>query len=268
MWLDGRPNKYTQELFVALAYPANLLIGVLLSWIVSEDTKEQQRQSIYILNSQNIINSIFAYKGNIIWTILFASIALAQIYVRSRKFEVLPITNLRQESRFDNIQVLIYGKQYAIKYILKLIILLVCFVIIDHVFIATGGECSDGNQSMGLHSAEGCRKKGGDWIGGFDISGHFCFLMNISLILWCELFIYINHIKEHSIEAFINPWINRGLYLITAVLAIWYMLLFITSIYYHTLFEKILGCILGYACCYIMYYVIPNHYILNKYLYE
>lgn len=251
-------------------YPLLLVIGVFFSIVLAESTKEHQRNTVYILNSKNIINKIFAYKGNLVWTILFAYVAIVEVYIHARNFEILPTTNIERNygSSFDQRNVMVYSKQYIGKFLLKNFLLYLCFLVIDEIFIMTGGQCSSGNESTGLRSAEACRKTGGEWVGGFDISGHFCFLMNISMILFCELLLYYRYIKAHNLEGALTPWINRGMFCVMGTLGVWSMLLFITAVYYHTLLEKILGCIMGYTCFYVMYYVIPNNGILNRYLNE
>ena len=239
------PNTLQNALIVF--YPILLLTGLFFSFVLSEDTKEHQRKTVYLLNSRNFINGIFAYKGNLVWTILFAYIALVQVYIHSKNFEILPTSIVEQSftSDLDQRTLIISSKQYIGKFLFKNFLLYLCFVVIDEIFITTGGQCSSGNESTGLRSAEACRKTGGEWVGGFDISGHFCFLMNISMILFCELVIYFRYIKTHNLQGVLTPWINYGMYCIMGTLFIWSMLLFITAVYYHTLLEKILGCIMG-----------------------
>jgi len=253
--------RYTFHSVIAISYLVLFLIGIFFSFVLPEDVKEHQKRTIYLLNSKNFINSIFAYKGNLVWTILFIYLAIVQIYIHTQDFELLPTSNVRDNRSFSyaSSNVGKYTKQYVVKYILKNFILFVCFMIIDEIFIFSGGQCSSGDENTGLRSAEACRKTGGEWRGGFDISGHFCFLMNISLILWCELFIYFDYVKKKNIQNFINWWITNGIIVILAVLIAWTMLLCITAIYYHTLMEKILGFVLGYICFYVMYQIIPNH---------
>ena len=255
---------------VATAYLVLLIIGIFFSLVLPENVKEHQKSTIYLLNSKNLFNTTFAYKGNLVWTILFIYLTFIQIYIRSQNFELLPTTNARNDTQvlsFDNPNVVKYTKQYIIKYVAKNFILFCCFVVIDNIFIITGGQCSSGDENMGLRSAEACRKTGGEWVGGFDISGHFCFLLNISLILWCELYIYYSYIKSNSIETFMDWKIKCGIFSALGTLMIWVILLFVTAIYYHTLLEKIFGCIMGDSCFYVMYEFIPNNTILNKYLY-
>ncbi|SMN19724.1 similar to Saccharomyces cerevisiae YDR319C YFT2 Putative protein of unknown function [Maudiozyma saulgeensis] len=260
---------YSFHSVICLLYLVLFLVGTFLSFAVPESAKEHQKKTIYLLNSGNFINAIFAYKGNLVWTILFIYLAIVQIYIHTQNFELLPTSSERHTRNFSltDGNVGKYTKQYIIKYIIKNLLLFICFVVIDEIFIFTGGQCSSGDQNIGLHSAEECRKTGGQWVGGFDISGHFCFLMNISLILWCELYIYYNYVNKKNIQNFMTGWITNGIIVILAVLMIWTMLLFITAVYYHTLMEKLLGCVLGYTCFYVMYQLIPDYPALSKYLY-
>lgn len=255
---------------VGTAYLILLIIGIFFSFVLPENVKQHQKSTIYLLNSKNLLNSIFAYKGNLVWTVLFIYLACIQIYIRSQNFELLPTSNVRNSRPALSLKdpnVLKYGKQYVIKFILKNFLLFLCFVVIDNIFIITGGQCSSGDKNIGLRSAEACRKTGGEWIGGFDISGHFCFLLNISLILWCEIYLYYSYVRSNNIETFMDWKIKCGIYSVLGTLMIWVVLLFVTAVYYHTLLEKIFGCIMGYTCFYVIYEIIPNTKLLNKYLY-
>ncbi|CCF57179.1 hypothetical protein KAFR_0C01860 [Kazachstania africana CBS 2517] len=249
-------------LIISLIYPCILFLGLFLSAVISDETKSYQKDRIYLLRSSNIINEIFAYNGNLVWFILFSFVASLQIYIRSHTFILLPHDIVDVDSK-ENVRAKLL-KEYMVKFLLKVFILFVCFLIIDNIFILTGGSCAPGGATR---SAEQCKALGGDWLGGFDISGHFCFLTNISLILWIELHHYSKYTEEEELQSRINKWIKRSLIVVEVVLYIWMFLLLVTSIYYHTILEKILGCIMGYACPLVMYWLIPNQPRMKSLLY-
>ncbi|KAK9452962.1 inositol phospholipid synthesis and fat-storage-inducing TM-domain-containing protein [Dipodascopsis uninucleata] len=118
--------------------------------------------------------------------------------------------------------------------------------IMDRIFISTGGICVVGDEKKlediygGVHdisSSIGCRHARGEWTGGHDVSGHAFLLTHSSLFLWFEILpvlleggIFLRHV---------NTKIVFGL------LAMWWWMLLMTSIYFHTFLEKITGWICG-----------------------
>lgn len=247
---------------VAFIYPIELIIGCLLSFIIPIDVKQYHTKNYYLLRSGNVFNKVFAYNGNLIWLILFICLALTQYQIRLSPDSLLPAERrILTVTKKHKLQII---KEYFAKYFLKLFLLDMVFLLIDGTFMLTGGSCSVPNRSI---SAERCKKLGGKWNGGFDISGHFCFLINISMILWLEIIPIINHIRSQEIPNSLKRLYSYIVVLVLSVLFIWACLLFVTSIYYHTLAEKIIGCCLGYLCPVIMYWIIPNNKDLKRFFY-
>lgn len=243
-----------------IVYPIELILGIIIAWYMGEDRLDKQRKEHYFLGSKNFVNEIFAYNGNLVWTVLFVCLAYVQIEVRCRNYALLPQDPRNMPS--NPLRGLL--KQYASKIVLKNVLLMVIFWIIDGIFILTGGSCLMGPET---HSAEKCRASGGKWAGGFDISGHFCFLVNISMILWFELSQYRKYV-EREVVGSLGGMLTKGILALTvAVLTIWILMLMITSIYYHTVLEKILGCLMGYICVAVMYWLIPRSPVCNRLLY-
>lgn len=243
-----------------MVYPIELTIGCIIAWFLGDKRLEKQRKEQYLLSSKNIINQIFVYNGDLIWTILFCGVAFTQIYVRNHNYIVLP----RDARTVSSHPLKILIKQYACKLVLKNILLIITFMFIDNLFVLTGGSCVNGTRTR---SAERCRADGGKWEGGFDISGHFCFLVNISMILWVEIFEFQSYVEKEELASMVNKWFKGILWLTRGVLITWMMVLMVTSIYYHTVLEKIIGCGMGYICPFVMYWVIPRHTKMNKWLY-
>ncbi|CUS20930.1 LAQU0S02e01618g1_1 [Lachancea quebecensis] len=250
-------DKFIERGRFTLVYPVVLICGLVLHSLTNDSTLQHQKDSHYLLSPNNIINLVFAYKGNLIWTILFASLAAYHIRLRISSSDLLP----RDARTTRPVKWHRLGKEYMVKLIVKNLLLCVVFFVIDRVFVWTGGSCS----SSATKSAEQCRKEGGKWENGFDISGHFCFLTNVSLILWLEL----SSIQKQFASNERTPskvWCVL-LCLNVFVLTIWAFILSVTAIYYHTTLEKILGLLMGYICPIVMYWLIPSHTALRHLLY-
>lgn len=254
-------NNYVEETVLSRSfvwfYPLVLLFGLLVNLLVSAQELDRQKHEYYLLSSRNAINKVFAYQGNQIFLITFILLAALQIHIHSKNQDLLP----RNGSSSPRTEAAGLARQYAIKFLLKQLLLYVVFYIIDHVFIWTGGVCSISK----TRSAERCRVLGGSWEGGFDISGHFCFLTNVSLILWYELYHCQKYISDNELR--VNrkfAWIE---YLTLFVLAMWLFVLSVTATYYHTVGEKVLGLVMGYTCPTVMYILIPSTTKLNKLMY-
>lgn len=242
-------------------YPVELCLGVVIAWYLGEDRLQLHREKYYFVRSKNFVNEIFAYKGNLVWTILFVSLAYVQINARCRNQATLP----RDQRTLPSSPLRGLLKQYASKIILKMVLLAIIFWFIDSVFIITGGSCLLGE---GTQSAERCRAGGGKWVGGFDISGHFCFLVNVSMILWFELSHYQKYLERESVLSPNGMLAKSIIGLVVCVLVVWILMLMITAIYYHTILEKILGCSMGYICVLVMYRLVPHYPSVNDRLYS
>ncbi|CCH41678.1 putative membrane protein [Wickerhamomyces ciferrii] len=208
-------------------------------------------------------------------------------------------------------------KNFTIKFTLKIFILFLLFYIIDHIFILTGGsciidkavtnilakssksleQCTEYNGtwvklnqgfclitpeqiSRKIASAQICYKYG-EWEGGFDISGHFCFITTLSLILWYELKelneSYFENDLENDLESqkigvedgswFKFTVTNVVRWIVLGCLILWIELLLVTAIFYHTTLEKLLGLILGYVGPFIFYHLLPNIPFLHSFIY-
>lgn len=228
-------------------YPAILVSGLVISFLVPNGWKV-----FYLFSSRNLINQFFAYNGNIVFTVLYSLLSVARLAAvpvqKPPLGFLLPIPNtihVENDSRTKS-KVFITLSQ-IFKLVLKVLILCINFMIIDHLFILTGGNCFINNLPVkDVKDAQVCRKLNGTWKGGFDISGHFCFIVSISLILFNELRIII---KDYNFTQ-----TNRIIATLTlVVLFIWCCLLEVTSVFYHTFFEKVLGLLMGYICPMIIY---------------
>ncbi|SCU98279.1 LAFA_0G16798g1_1 [Lachancea sp. 'fantastica'] len=246
-----------------LIYPCAFVLGLAVNLVVDSSQLDHQKDTFYLLSSGNWINQIFAYRGNLIWTLLYIALACFQVQLQVSRQYFLPL-DARNGGQRDSKSVIKAVKPFLAKLVLKNLALLVVFLIIDGIFVWTGGSCS----TSGTKSAETCRKQGGEWTGGFDVSGHFCFLTIVSLILWEELrgarqYMIVNEIDANNES---KIWLPLQ-YTVVSVLAVWAFILCVTAIYYHTVLEKVLGLAMGYIGPGVIYWAIPNSPKLKSLLY-
>lgn len=123
--------------------------------------------------------------------------------------------------------------------------------IMDRFFVATGGKCEYAKENASpitgkTISSASCRRSGGSWIGGYDPSGH-CFLLVLSTMFL--VYETVPHIKRRPYK------LSAKIALGTA--ALWTWMYFMTSLYFHTFWEKLMGVIFGLLTVQIVYVVIP-----------
>jgi len=80
-----------------------------------------------------------------------------------------------------------------------------------------------------------CKLAGGQWKGGHDLSGHVFLLTHASLFLWAELLPFLKLGQLSGMESGV----------VFATLAMWWWMLLMTGIYFHTWVEKTSGWIVG-----------------------
>ncbi|AMD19737.1 HCL414Cp [Eremothecium sinecaudum] len=249
--------------YYVFIYPIILLCGMTVRFVLGKERLAYEMNHWYLIKSDNIFNVVFADNGNKIWMTLICFLAFQQFSIRNQAAFRLPLSsrNIGANEAYNYRSALQLGLQYTFKFTMVKFLLFIEFWFIDHVFMWTGGYCSIDN----IKNAMECHGKGGKWEGGFDISGHFCYLMTCSLALWFELTDLIKYTVTNEIPQAKLMKVTK--YSTLTVLVMWLLLLSVTSIYYHTLIEKVLGVLMGYLCPFILYIYIPYHYKLQKILY-
>jgi hypothetical protein len=269
-------TNFIKSRYFLLIYPSILLAGRIVSWFLSNDQIVGGR-GWYWFSSRNFVNILFAHHGNLIFAIGFVLIC-----------------GLRCLERYDGsmTQVRKVLLEFSFKFMLKYVGLYFLFLFIDHLFILTGGSCqiessninnllkdaatlkqcsniygtwqngacslTSTHLSQMISDAQECRQFG-EWNGGFDVSGHFCFLVTLSLILWYELLRFHDTTNDtENQKTRQNPAIPVKWITIT-ILCIWLNMLFVTAMLYHTFLEKILGLGFGYITPMIIYNYIPRY---------
>lgn len=120
---------------------------------------------------------------------------------------------------------------------------------IDRVFVATGGTCRDPSAMLiqDVYQQTMCRRAGGTWSGGHDVSGHCVLLIHSSLFLWEEIswIWYSIPAVQRLRQQNGTPWL--AFKMVCGLLALWWWMLVITSVYFHGHYELLTGCIFGVA---------------------
>jgi hypothetical protein len=156
----------------------------------------------------------------------------------------------------------------------------------DRIFVLSGGACQlDYNDSMppgkfvggviddvvtgSNNGSLACRKQKGHWIGGHDSSGHVFLLVHGSLLVWFEV-LELGFVAEvvalssrlkrcRNLKEIGLVLIGDSVVAVLIVLGIWWWMLLITSIHFHTISEKISGLLFGLVG--LLIYVTPR--VLN-----
>ncbi|KAF8937528.1 inositol phospholipid synthesis and fat-storage-inducing TM-domain-containing protein [Dissophora ornata] len=122
----------------------------------------------------------------------------------------------------------------------------------DRLFVMTGGSCSvDGHWSQYR-----CRRMGGQWSGGVDISGHMFLLTHACLFLMEELSVFLN-VPEAWTALKTRPTAKYAVLSVVGLCGLWWWMLLMTSVYYHHLAEKLSGLFFGvmfWCCTYVTSY--------------
>lgn len=115
--------------------------------------------------------------------------------------------------------------------------------IMDRTFLFTGGTCAATTTSdLGVRenlvgalaavvTSTACKVAGGVWSGGHDLSGHTFLLTHASMFLWSEV--------APTVVANRRRGWGRETWGVLAVLGLWWWMLLMTGIYFHTWREKV-----------------------------
>ncbi|KAK6463767.1 Fat storage-inducing transmembrane protein [Scheffersomyces coipomensis] len=175
---------------------------------------------------------------------------------------------IQTDYRISNNKVLEFVRNYSLN-TLVFITTQVWFFgssIFERINIATGGSCADDS----IRSEYYCKSSGSTWTNGFDASGHFYFILSVSLIVWRELLNHLgiqskipmangdelefdqapgNNSEIASASWNNNPYLTIYKAIVIGValtfLSIWYFMYLITCIFFHTIPEKIVGTAVG-----------------------
>jgi hypothetical protein len=213
-----RPVIYARELLVALLYPTVMLMGQLIRMTPQEET--------YFANKKNLFNVIFVKRAWLWTTIAFCGLAYSQINGASPARKQILVAQVAIRYTTATLWWIFYAQWFF------------GLPLMDRAFVLSGGMCSGVEVEVPISSA-GCRRLGGKWVGGYDPSGHAFLLVHASLFLWLEIFAVLRDNKGRP-----TPVTAK---LATILVVLWAWMLLMTSIYFHSLFEKIVGLFFGYV---------------------
>ncbi|KAI5804483.1 inositol phospholipid synthesis and fat-storage-inducing TM-domain-containing protein [Geopyxis carbonaria] len=113
--------------------------------------------------------------------------------------------------------------------------------LMDRTFTWTGGKCDTLNTSEAMDmsptkyvfTSAACKVVGGKWAGGHDLSGHVFILTHASLFLWSEVM--------PTLVADGLAGLRKNSIPVMMILGLWWWMLLMTGIYFHTWVEKLTG---------------------------
>lgn len=117
-----------------------------------------------------------------------------------------------------------------------------------------------------------CRKLRGSWEGGHDPSGHVFLLIHSSLYLFLEALPFWSSwaLLKHHLCQFVSSWrlasaskpksiislfAQSPHAVVIPLISLWWFMLFMTNIYFHSIGEKLVGLVFGYVGLSVVYYV-------------
>ncbi|KAI5853473.1 inositol phospholipid synthesis and fat-storage-inducing TM-domain-containing protein [Tricharina praecox] len=216
-------HSSTNEYLVALIYPATLALA----------------SAFYLLSPSPSANeSYFSHKGNLI-NVVFVKFG----WFWTTAVFLLHLSRLRSSSKP--------------KALLRWVLATVWWIsvtqwffgppLMDRTFLITGGACevlhkanadpNDNGMSKGgmLLTSAACKLQGGRWTGGHDLSGHVFLLTHASLFLWSEVLPVLSTDFWGGVESG-AVW---------GLLGMWWWMLLMTGVYFHTWTEKITGLVVA-----------------------
>lgn len=133
-------------------------------------------------------------------------------------------------------------------------------LVVERLNVATGGHCVDSDGTLlgaSLRMYE-CRENTDfDWVDGFDLSGHFYFLVTLCMLLIDSVSMWARDLERAGIRSVFaalqqKPRALRvALSLQVVILAAWLFELAVTAIFFHTLTEKAAGLTVAFAFVYL-----------------
>ena len=268
-----RSSVYRPPLTSFLIYPATLLIGSLFSLIsptarptttatAAAAQNKPQPAVNYFASKHNIFNQYFVKIGWAWMTIAFFLLIISQPAYISVKGVDGAAAQQRLARKIGQAIV-----RYSVATLSWYLVTQWFFgpPIIDRTFTLTGGRCENGSaesfgmqlmEELDLVTAATCKAAGGDWKGGYDVSGHVFMLVLMTVALGCE-FLGVSswscggggafvkgkvegEAEEHQQESLegnkLSVWSAR--FVLGIIALSWWMLL-MTAIFFHTWVEKV-----------------------------
>ncbi|EWC44025.1 hypothetical protein DRE_01377 [Drechslerella stenobrocha 248] len=248
------PSESHQQavLFVSAIYPATVILGSLFSAI-----SPTGQSASYFSRKSNIFNVLFVKRGWFWTTVAF----------------LIHVSTLRHPNAAQaRVKALL---RWGVATLSWIVVTQWCFgaPLMDRTFTLTGGTCqpahgvySDSKFTIAIEQAftsAACKGAGGRWDGGHDLSGHTFMLTHASLFLWAELLPRLmdgwwrGSLGARGFTLATMEWFGVH-WFVWAILGLWWWMLLMTSVYFHTWPEKISGLLVGLIEWGVLYaYMIP-----------
>lgn len=252
------------EILFFISFAVNFILGKIIHLYSSEEEVYN-----YYNNKRNIFNQIFVKRG---WG--WTTVAIVILY------GIAVVKNNRRETNGR----LVVGAliRYIIATVWWVFFTQWCFglPIMDKIFIFTGGKCvsnepqhwslgfveTNGRWESASTSLYGCRRVRGSWEGGHDPSGHVFLLVHLSLYLfqeiqpfwrgWLHLKSGLAVIRPPQLAEKVSSLVKETPYVFAVFLMVlWWFMLLVTNMYFHSLAEKAVGLIFGYIGVLTVYYI-------------
>jgi len=213
---DALLPSVSDHLKVAAIYPISLFLA-------SFSTVLFTPQPTYFSHKHNIFNTFFVKYGWL-WT------TLTYTYHATRLRHTRPLQAVLR---------------WALATAWWVLVTQWCFgpPLMDRMFVLTGGLCEvatnpDFTDRSRLTTPEllvtsaACKLEKGNWRGGHDLSGHVFMLTHASLFLWSEIMptLQMGGAKQ---------WMHPATWAVGALLSLWWWMLVMTGVHFHTWREKV-----------------------------
>ncbi|RPA86815.1 hypothetical protein BJ508DRAFT_410993 [Ascobolus immersus RN42] len=224
------PRTNTQQLLLLSFFPATLIFGTLWCFLSPHSSDPN-----YFSKKSNLFNVYFVKYGWL-WTTLVFGLHAARLK---------PSLQLQAIVR--------YG--LATTFWIAITQWFFGPPIMDRGFTFTGGYCelvaadreNVGSRAEYIMASAACRSANGQWKGGHDLSGHVFLLCHASLFLASEIWPVVAKKVRYGGSFDITTKA------VLSLVGLWWWMLLMTSIYFHTTLEKVSGIVVAYAEWYIVY---------------
>lgn len=252
------PPAHQQTLyFLAVIYPVTIIFGGLFSVL-----SPQGHMQNYFSQKHNVFNLLFVKVGWF-WTTAAFIVHLLRIRGPTHSSTSTASTSTSSSSS-SNSSTNNTTTKLQIKAAIRwgLATLFWVFItqwffgppLMDRTFSFTGGLCqpaadgtytsnSNPNSAEEVFTSAACKLAGGNWAGGHDLSGHVFMLTHASMFLWAEIMPrlldtsgVVQGPKGGNNVA--GEWMGVH-WFVWSVLGLWWWMLLMTSVYFHTWQEKV-----------------------------
>lgn len=276
-----RLEASTGMAFVEISFLASFLVNFCVGKLIHFTSLPQEVYNYYN-DKRNILNQVFVKQGWFWTTAVVAAYYGALVYNRSRA----GASGARAGASAGVGPILTKALiNYLVATAWWVLFTQWCFglPLMDKIFVWTGGRCyvppgrmdpghklalvftqiHDGTFATNVINSKTCRQLKGQWEGGHDPSGHVFLLTHSSLYMFFEVRQYgkygLGQVKELWAQlgrektaggrmAVVGSHIlAHASILAYGLIGLWWFMLLMTNIYFHSILEKLVGLMFGYV---------------------